>query len=119
MKATALRIERPAAYEATAIETVAREAANEAKTHAGRNLALGLAAPFIGLAFVLVAPFAGLVALAWLATRALAEKYPGAVRTARNLALFIAAPFIGLAYAALLPFVGLGALAWVAVKRTA
>jgi hypothetical protein len=120
MKATALRVERPAAYEAPALTTVAREAAaNEAKTHAARNLALGVAAPFIGLAFVLVAPFAGLAALAWIAAKALAAKYPGAVRNARNVALFVAAPLIGLAYAALFPVVGIGALAWVALKRTA
>jgi hypothetical protein len=121
MKATALKVERPAAYEApAALETVAREAAaNEAKTHGPRNIALGLAAPLIGLAFVLVAPIAGLAALAWVAAKALAKNYPGAVRVARNVALFVAAPFIGLAYAALFPFVGLGALVWVAVKRTA
>ena len=118
MKATAaLRVERPAAY---AVATVTRAAAaNEAKTHGARNIALGLAAPFIGLGFVLVGPFAGLAALAWLAAKALAEKFPGAARNARNVALFVAAPLIGLAYAALFPFVGLGALAWIALKRTA
>jgi len=120
MKATALRVERRAAYEAPAFATVARAAAaNEAKTHAARNIALGLAAPFIGLAFVLVAPFAGLGALAWFAAKALAAKYPGAVRTGRNVALFAAAPLIGLAYAALFPVVGIGALVWVGLKRNA
>ena len=120
MKATALRVERPAACEAAALAIVAREtAANEAKTHGARNIALGVAAPFIGLAFVLVAPIAGLVALAWIAAKALAATRPGAVRNARNVALFAAAPFIGLAYAALFPFVGIGALAWLALKRTA
>lgn len=120
MKATALRVERPAAYAAPAFATVARDiAANEAKPNAARNIALGLAAPFIGLAFVVVAPFAGLAALAWVAAKAFAARYPGAVRTTRNVALFAAAPLIGLAYAALFPFVGLGAIAWVALKRNA
>ena len=118
MKATALRVERYEAYEAPALETLAREAAaNEGRTPATRNLALGLAAPFIGLGFVVIAPFAGLAALAWLAARALAGRYPAALRAARNVALFVAAPFIGLAYAALFPVVGIGALAWVALKR--
>ena len=120
MKATALRIERPAAYEAPALATVAREAAaNEAKAHGARNLAIGVAAPFIGLAFVLAAPIAGLAALAWLAAKALVARYPTAARNARNVALFVAAPFIGLAYAALFPVIGIGALAWIAVHRKA
>ena len=121
MKATALRVERTAAYAApAALETVEHKAAaNETKTRAARNLALAAAAPFIGLGFVLVAPFAGLVALAWIAAKALAANYPGAVRTARNVTLFAAAPFIGLAYAALFPLVGIGALVWVALKKTA
>ena len=121
MKTTALRIERPAAYEApAAVAAVAHEAAaNEAGTHAARNLALGVAAPFIGLAFVLVAPLAGLAALVWFAAKALAVRHPGAARNARNVVLFVAAPFIGLAYAALFPVVGIGALAWIAVNRKA
>lgn len=120
MKATALRVERPAAYAAPALATVAREtAANEAKTHGVRNIALGIAGPFIGLAFVLAAPIAGLAALAWLAAKALVARYPAAARNARNVALFVAAPFIGLAYAALFPVVGIGALAWIALNRKA
>ena len=117
MKATALRVERTEAYAApAALEPVEREAAaNEARTHAARKLALAAGAPLIGLAFVLVAPFAGLAALAWIAAKALAANYPGAVRNARNVALFVAAPFIGLAYAFTLPFVGIVALAWVAL----
>lgn len=121
MKATAIRVENYAAYEApVALERVlprAEAAANEATAHAARKAALACAAPFIGLAFVVLAPFAGLAALAWLGAKAFAATFPGAVRTARNVALFVAAPFIGLAYAALFPLVGLGALVWVAVKR--
>lgn len=121
MKATALRVERNVAYEAAPLAAVApAAAANEAKPHhAVRNLALGLAAPAIGLAFVVLGPFAGLVALAWIAAKALAERYPAAARNARNVALFAAAPFIGLAYAALFPVVGIGALAWIALNRKA
>ena len=121
MKATALKVERYEAYAApAALRLVAREApANEAKTHAARNLALAAAAPLIGLGFVLVAPFAGLAALAWIGAKALAANHPAAVRAARNVALFAAAPFIGLAYAALFPFVGIGALAWIALKKNA
>ena len=39
-----------------------------------RNVALFVAAPFIGLAYALAFPFVGLGALAWLAVRALRDR---------------------------------------------
>jgi len=74
------------------------------------------AAPFIGLAFVIVLPFAGLAYIAWLAMKALVSSRTGFWRRTRNLVLFFTAPFIGLAYAVALPFVGLGALVWLWVN---
>jgi CheY-like chemotaxis protein len=81
-----------------------------------KTVALLMAAPFIGLAYAVLLPLAGLATLAWLAGRALAAN-PMVKRIAlqiKNIALFLAAPFIGLAYALSLPLVGVGMLAWMA-----
>lgn len=109
MKATAIRIETYAAYRTlAAVENAARAL--------GKALVI-VAAPVIGLAFIVALPFAGLVALAWVAIKALRVRRPRVARALRNVALFLAAPFIGLAYVVALPFVGIGAIAWVALKR--
>jgi hypothetical protein len=73
-------------------------------------------APFIGLAFVVVAPLAGLAYIAWLAMKALLASRSVFWRRVRNVVLFFMAPFIGLGYAVALPFVGLGALVWLGVN---
>src|SRR3970040_323940 len=74
--------------------------------HAARTVVLLGAAPFIGLAFVIVLPFAGLGFAAWLAAHALVANRKAIWARTRNVVLFFAAPFIGLAYAVALPFVG-------------
>jgi CheY-like chemotaxis protein len=78
------------------------------------NIFMFFAAPFIGLAYIVLFPLAGLVALAVLAGR-VAAKYE-AVRVtatvARNVGLAFAAPVLGLAYIVLFPFIGLASLAW-------
>lgn len=86
--------------------------------NAWKGFALFLAAPFIGLFYLVVGPLVGLAVLAWMGARAIAEN-----RVARkvggflkNVGLFIAAPFIGLLYAMLFPFIGLGMLAWTGVR---
>jgi CheY-like chemotaxis protein len=83
-----------------------------------RNIALFLAAPFIGLAYAVFLPLVGLAMLAWIGGKALlqtqaAKKTPAYLR---NVALFAFAPFIGLAYAVMLPFVGTAMLLWVGAK---
>jgi CheY-like chemotaxis protein len=77
-------------------------------------LAMMVAAPYIGLAFVLALPFAGVALIAWHLGRAL-MKIPSARKVlvgAKNVGLFVASPFIGLAYVLVGPFVGIAALAW-------
>jgi hypothetical protein len=111
MKATTLRYEAYAGNEAFA---AAENAAKYAK-----RAAVACAAPFIGLAFVVALPFAGIAALAWMGAKAFAAAFPGAARTLKNAALFVAAPFFGLAYALALPFVGVGVIAWAVLKRNA
>lgn len=72
-------------------------------------------APLIGLAFVVVLPFAALGYIAWLALKALLASRSAFWRRVRNVVLFFASPFIGLVYAVAMPFVGLGALVWLGI----
>ena len=72
-----------------------------------KNVALFLAAPFVGLAYLMTFPFVGLAMLAWLAAKALLNN-----NKTRPIALAIAAPFIGLAFVTVGPVVGLAALVW-------
>ena len=73
-----------------------------------KQFGLLLAAPFIGLAWIIALPFFGLGFLAMLAVKGLARlpmaKAP--LTFLKNVGLLLAAPFIGLAYIVLFPFVG-------------
>jgi len=111
----------PTAAVVAAVQASPRQAKPVAPaTQAGnlKNVALFLAAPFIGLAYALFLPWVGLAMLAWIGGKALLQTR--AVRKAptylKNVALLMAAPFIGLAYAVLLPFVGMAMLAWTGGK---
>lgn len=77
-----------------------------------KNIALFLAAPFIGLAYLLVFPFIGLGMIAVVAGKA-------AMRNdkIRPIVSLIAAPFITIAFVTIGPIVGLGALAWFAGRK--
>ena len=124
---TALRkilIEEEAAFTAPVtrapaakLYVVANNATPTAAPEAGstlKNIVLFFAAPFIGLAYIVLFPLAGLVALAVLAGR-VAAKYEAVRATAtvlRNVGLAVAAPVLGLAYIVLFPFIGLAALAY-------
>jgi hypothetical protein len=92
--------------------TTAREAAGAKKeTPAGthlKNVALFLAAPFIGLAYLMTFPLVGLCMFAWLAGKKLLAN-----KTARPIVLAAAAPFATIAFVTVGPVVGLGALAWI------
>ena len=83
-----------------------------------KNVALFLAAPFIGLAYAVMLPLVGFAMLAWTAWKAM-NANPAAAKVlayVKSVALFVAAPFIGLIYAVSLPFVGMVMLATVAGK---
>lgn len=75
-----------------------------------------VAAPVIGLAFVVALPFAGLAYFAWLAIKPMLAGRSAFWRRVRNVVLFFMAPFIGLGYAVALPFVGVGALVWLGLN---
>jgi len=124
--AEALRTAAPAAEPATAASiaaTTTPETPAETASAISRikDVALFVAAPFIGLVYAVFMPFVGIGMAAWFAAKALA-KYP-AMRSAGEVMLdvgkFAAAPFIGLAYAVLMPFVGLAMLGWFAARAAA
>ena len=96
---------------------VANNAAETERAKEGsalKNIVLFFAAPFIGLAYIVLFPLAGVVALAVLAGRVAAKYEAARVTTTvlRNVGLAVAAPVLGLAYIVLFPFIGLAALAW-------
>jgi CheY-like chemotaxis protein len=115
---------RPAAQEAAAAALPAAADPLPAADAWSRNVArlpgFPVWAPFLGLLYVLVLPFAGLAALVampfWFAIRALARRSGRVGTWLRNVGLFLAAPVVGLVYVIALPFVGLGMLAWMGVK---
>jgi CheY-like chemotaxis protein len=99
------------------------EAAAVAAERAGsrtalKTIAMAVAAPFVGLAFVVTFPLIGLALLAWAALgaenagRNVVRFLKGTGRFLRNVAMFFAAPFVALAYVALFPVIGLAMLAW-------
>jgi len=108
----------PTAQPATAAETSAPNPA----VRFIKNVALFLAAPFVGLAYILTFPIVGLGMLAWTAIQAQKKKSeatanlqptaPAKPSVAKTAALMLAAPFIALAYVIVGPIVGLGLLFW-------
>ena len=87
-----------------------------------KNIAMFVAAPFLGLAGIILFPIIGLAMLAWIGAKAWRQRTPAAeseagpvrsvARFVKHIALFFAAPFVALAYIALFPIIGLGLLAW-------
>ncbi len=91
-----------------------------------KNVALFLAAPFVGLAYILAFPIVGLGMLAWTAIQAQKKKSetaamrqptaPAKPSAFKTVAMVLAAPFIGLVYIIVAPIVGLGMLLWFAFQ---
>jgi len=83
-----------------------------------KNVALFVAAPFIGLAYILAFPFVGLGMIAWMGAQAAARHHTlnKMGKIAGRAGLFIAAPFIGLAYVLIFPIVGLAMLVWMGAR---
>ena len=128
--ANALREAEPAAVKVAAIEARVKVWAEAAPVQAVavekvvkenllKNIALFMAAPFIGLLYAILLPFVGIGILTSMAVKALVTKVPavGKVLTfLKTVGKLIAAPFIGLAFIVLFPFVGAAALVWLGVK---
>jgi CheY-like chemotaxis protein len=81
-----------------------------------KNVALFVAAPLVGLAYVMAFPLIGLGLIAWHGAGAVARRSPRVAAGAKRAGVFVAAPFVGLGYTVVLPFVGLGMLLWMCVK---
>jgi len=103
-------------YENTMVNAVNDETIHDApKTERTmvKTIGMFLAAPFIGLAFVIALPIIGIYQLGKLALEAYAKNVPAisgrlkkALVLVKNIGLFFAAPFIALGYVVALPFVG-------------
>jgi hypothetical protein len=97
--------------EGASVRTSANEAAAKSEASVGthvKNIALFVAAPFVGLAYIMAFPLVGLCMLAWLAGKKLIAN-----KTARPIVLALAAPFATIAFVIAAPVAGLGALAWI------
>ncbi len=83
-----------------------------------KNIALFLAAPFIGLAYIAALPFVGIGALAFFGWRAASKngKLKTVAVTLKHIAMMFAAPIFGLVYVVLFPFIGLALLLWMGGK---
>lgn len=77
-----------------------------------KNVALFLAAPFIGLLYMVAMPFVAGGMLAWFGGKALVKKVP----IVKPIAMTLAAPFLGLAMIVAAPFIGIGLLGWFGTK---
>ena len=77
-----------------------------------KNIALFLASPFIGLAYIAAMPFVAAGMLAYFAGKAVFAKFP----LVKHVSMMIAAPFIGLAMILVAPIVGAGALGYYGSK---
>jgi hypothetical protein len=101
-------VRRPREENSASVE--AKSAANTAK-----NIALFLASPFIGLAYITAMPFVAAGMIAYFAGKAFFNKVPAA----KHVAMLVAAPFLGLAMIAVAPIVGAGALGYYGSKALA
>jgi len=83
-----------------------------------KNIALFIAAPFIGLAYIAALPFVGIGALAYFAFSAGNKNgtFKAFAVTLKHVSMVLAAPFFGLAYMILFPFIGIALLLWMGGK---
>jgi len=106
----------PAPVAATEAVTEVKAVAEEKQGSRAKNIALFLAAPFVGLAYVMAMPFVAAGMIAWFAGKALAAKAAKLPEGVKKGGLIAAAPFLGLGFILALPLVGIGALGYFAVK---
>jgi CheY-like chemotaxis protein len=107
----------PVTAEAALPETVGKASVQEGgNASALKNILLFFAAPFIGLAYIVVLPFVGMGVFAVLAVRAATKigAVNKSVLVAKHVGMAIAAPMVGLAYILFFPLIGLGTLLWLA-----
>lgn len=94
------------------VEEVAASVEAEKSESRAKNVVLFLAAPFIGLLYVMAMPFVAAGMLAWIGGKALLKKLP----IVKPIAMIIAAPVLGFAMIVAAPFVGIGLFVWYGTK---
>lgn len=102
---------------AAAPPVAAEPAAGNRGMALAKSIGMLLAAPFIGLAYVIALPLVIVGAAAWMALKPLARPARAALPFLRNAGLFFAAPFVGLLYVVAFPFIGAGMLIHRAYKN--
>lgn len=85
-------------------------------TAAAKPALMLVAAPLLGLAFVVGLPVAGLALAAWMLTKAVARKRADVAAIVKRLALFFIAPFVALVYIIAFPFAATGMLAYWGIR---
>lgn len=85
--------------------------------HGTANALRLIAAPFIGLAFVVAGPFVAAAILAGFLLHALRARRAALLRAMTRVALFGLAPVVGLVYLLTFPLAALALLGWHAVRR--
>ncbi len=90
--------------------------AEEKKMSATKRIALFLASPFVGLAYIAAMPFVATALLIWIGVKALAARTPA---SAKKAGMLLAAPFLGLGFIIALPVAGVSALGYYAIKAGA
>jgi CheY-like chemotaxis protein len=111
-------LELDAALPAEPITAAIDETAPAQSQSTAKNIALFLAAPFIGLAYLLAFPLVGLGMLTWMGVQSM-MKYPSMKKFAagfKTTAMLVAAPVIGLFFILAFPLVGLVMLVWTGAK---
>jgi CheY-like chemotaxis protein len=99
-------------------EVPAPAEARAAKPNLLKNMALFLAAPFVGLVYAVLLPFVGLGMLGWVAGKAVVEhaRTHDWGRFAAFAGKVAVAPLVGLAFFIVFPFAGLAMLGWMGGK---
>ena len=92
--------------------TIARPAAPQ-QMGVAKRVALFIASPFVGLAYIAAMPFVAAAVLAWFAAKALAARTPASVKKA---GMILAAPFLGLGFIIALPMAGITAIGYYAIR---
>ncbi len=104
-------------YETTAVAAleVIVERAREL-TAAAKPALMLVAAPLIGLAFVIALPIAGLALAVWMLTKTLVRKRAAVAAVVKRIALFFIAPFVALVYVVTFPFAAAGMLVYWGIR---
>jgi CheY-like chemotaxis protein len=99
-------------------------AAAEAENSTLKNVALFLASPFFGFAYLVAFPIFSLAMIGWLAIVAARKNHVMANigRIAKHAVMMLAGPFVALAFVVAFPVLAIATLAWIgggaALKRT-